>query len=64
MHTRPIKTPADHRAALEEIERLMDARPGTPVGDRLDILTTLVSSTSLDTSPSGLRTLKLALREA
>jgi HTH-type transcriptional regulator/antitoxin HigA len=32
----------DHRAALEQIERLMDARPGTPAGDRLDILTTLV----------------------
>jgi HTH-type transcriptional regulator/antitoxin HigA len=42
MQIRPIKTPADHRAALEQIERLMDARPGTPAGDRLDILTTLV----------------------
>jgi HTH-type transcriptional regulator/antitoxin HigA len=42
MQIRPIKTPVDHRAALEQIERLMDARPGTPAGDRLDILTTLV----------------------
>ena len=42
MHIRPIKTKADHRAALKEIERLMDAKPGTPAGDRLDVLTTLV----------------------
>jgi HTH-type transcriptional regulator/antitoxin HigA len=42
MQIRPVKTPVDHRAALEQIERLMDARPGTPAGDRLDILTTLV----------------------
>ena len=42
MQIRPIKTKADHRAALKEIERLMDARPGTPAGDRLEILTTLV----------------------
>jgi HTH-type transcriptional regulator/antitoxin HigA len=42
MQIRPIKTKADHRAALKEIERLMDAKPGTPAGDQLEILTTLV----------------------
>ena len=42
MQIRPIKTKADHRAALKQIERLMDAKPGTPAGDRLDVLTTLV----------------------
>jgi HTH-type transcriptional regulator/antitoxin HigA len=42
MQIRPIKTRADHRAALREIERLMDAKPGTPAGDRLEVLTTLV----------------------
>ena len=42
MQIRPIKTKADHRAALKEIERLMDARPGTTAGDRLEVLTTLV----------------------
>ena len=42
MQIRPIKTKADHRAALKEIERLMDTRPGTPAGDRLEVLTTLV----------------------
>ncbi len=42
MQIRPIKTKADHRTALKEIERLMDAKPGTPAGDRLEVLTTLV----------------------
>ena len=42
MQIRPIKTKADHRAALKEIERLMDSKPGTPAGDRLEVLATLV----------------------
>ncbi len=42
MEIRPIKTRADHRAALKAIERLLEARPGTPAGDRLEVLTTLV----------------------
>jgi HTH-type transcriptional regulator / antitoxin HigA len=42
MEIRPIKTRADHRAALKEVERLMDAKPGTPAGDRLEVLITLV----------------------
>ena len=28
--------------ALKEIEQLFDAKPNTPRGDRLDVLTTLV----------------------
>ena len=43
MQIRPIKTKADHRAALKEIEGLMDAKQGTPAGDRLEILATLVN---------------------
>jgi HTH-type transcriptional regulator/antitoxin HigA len=42
MEIRPIRTKADHRSALKEIERLMDARRGTPEGDRLEVLTLLV----------------------
>jgi HTH-type transcriptional regulator/antitoxin HigA len=42
MQIRPIKTKADHRAALKEIERLVDAKSGTLAGDRLEILTMLV----------------------
>ena len=42
MQIGPIKTEADHRAALKEIDRLMDAKSGTAAGDRLEVLTTLV----------------------
>lgn len=41
---RPIRSAADHRAALAEIEALMRAGPGTPEGDRLDVLATLVEA--------------------
>jgi HTH-type transcriptional regulator/antitoxin HigA len=44
MDVTPIKTNADFRAALAEIERLWDAEPETPDGDRLDILMTLVEA--------------------
>ena len=42
MNIKPIKTKADHRAALKEIETLMMARLNTPGGERLDVLVTLV----------------------
>lgn len=42
MDIRPIRTDADHRAALEEIERLWDAPEGSEDNDKLDILVTLV----------------------
>ena len=44
MDIRPIHTEADYKAALKEIAALMDSDPdlGTPEGDRLDILATLV----------------------
>jgi HTH-type transcriptional regulator/antitoxin HigA len=38
---RPIRSAADHRAVLAEIETLMRAGPGTPAGDRLDVRATL-----------------------
>ncbi|NMQ21024.1 transcriptional regulator [Candidatus Competibacter phosphatis] len=44
MDIKPIRTERDYRAALEEIERLMDAEPETPDGDRLDVLATLVEA--------------------
>ena len=44
MDVRPIRTAADHRAALAEIATLMDAKNGTPEGDRLDVLATLVEA--------------------
>ncbi len=44
MEIKPIRTKADHRAALKEIEALMSARQGTPEGERLDVLVTLVEA--------------------
>jgi len=44
MQLKPIKTEADHEAALREIERLWGAEEGTADGDRLDILATLVEA--------------------
>jgi len=41
---KPIRTKADYEAALVIIERLWGARAGTPQGDRLDILATLVDA--------------------
>jgi HTH-type transcriptional regulator/antitoxin HigA len=38
----PIRTDADYRAALDEIDKLWDSQPGSPEDDRLEILTTLV----------------------
>ena len=44
MDIKPIKTKADYRAALAEIERLFDAKRGTPEGDQLEVWTTLVEA--------------------
>jgi HTH-type transcriptional regulator / antitoxin HigA len=44
MRIRPIRTRADYRAALKEVERLWDADPGTSEGDVVDVLTTLIEA--------------------
>ncbi|MCZ8061850.1 type II toxin-antitoxin system HigA family antitoxin [Silanimonas sp.] len=46
MDIRPIRTKADHKAALREISALMEADPkrGTAEFDKLDILVTLVDA--------------------
>lgn len=44
MDIKPIKTKADYRAALKDIEGLMTARANTPEGERLDVLVTLVEA--------------------
>jgi HTH-type transcriptional regulator / antitoxin HigA len=44
MDVKPIKTDADYRAALKEIESLMMAAPDTPEGEKLDVLVTLVEA--------------------
>ena len=42
MDIKPIRTQADYEAALEEVDNLFDARPGTPDADKLDVLVTLI----------------------
>ena len=42
MHIRPIHNDDDHKAALQLIEQLWGAEPGTEEGDALDVLATLV----------------------
>ena len=44
MQIKPIKTDADHDAALREIEALWGAAEGSTAGDRLDVLATLVEA--------------------
>jgi HTH-type transcriptional regulator/antitoxin HigA len=41
---RPINNEADYRAALALADVLFDAEPGTPDGDHLDILVTLIEA--------------------
>ena len=44
MDIKPIKTDADYRTALKELESLMMAEPNTPEGEKLDILVTLIEA--------------------
>lgn len=44
MDIRPIKTEDDYDAALADIDRLMGSPAGTPDGDRLEVLATLVEA--------------------
>jgi HTH-type transcriptional regulator / antitoxin HigA len=41
---RPIRTEADYRAALAEIDQLFDAEPGSPEDARLEVLIPLVEA--------------------
>ena len=44
MKIKPIKTEKDYQNALAEIDLSFDAEPGTPQGDRLEVLVTLVEA--------------------
>jgi HTH-type transcriptional regulator / antitoxin HigA len=39
---KPIRSKSDYKKALAEAERLWGAKSGTPAGDRLDVLATLI----------------------
>ncbi|MGD1036257.1 MAG: helix-turn-helix domain-containing protein [Roseiarcus sp.] len=48
---KPIRSEADYRAALAEIERFWGAKAGTPEGDRLDVVATLVDAYESEHEP-------------
>jgi HTH-type transcriptional regulator / antitoxin HigA len=48
---KPIHSEADYDTALGEIERLWGARSGTPDGDRLDVLATLIDAYEAERYP-------------
>lgn len=41
---KPFRTKADYEKALAEVEHLWGAKSGTPKGDRLDVLATLIDA--------------------
>jgi HTH-type transcriptional regulator/antitoxin HigA len=43
-NVKPIRSEADYKAALAEVEKLWGAKLGTPKGDRLDVLATLIDA--------------------
>ena len=55
MDIQPIRTEADYKLALRNISNLMESDPelGTPDGDRLDILVTLVQAFEARHLPIG-----------
>ena len=55
MNVKPIRTEADYERALEMLEPIFDAEPGTPDGDTAEVLTILIDKYEdclLYTSPS------------
>ena len=51
MKAKVIKTKAEYEAALDRIEKLMDAAPNTPQGDELDLISLLVHDYEEKTFP-------------
>ncbi len=44
MEIKPIRTETDYEAAMQEIDQLWGAAYGSPEGDKLDVLVTLVEA--------------------
>ena len=56
MRVKAIRTEADHKAALERIDALMDASAGTAAGEELDVLVDLVEHYEEKHVPMGFPT--------
>ncbi len=54
MQIKPIKTDADYKRVLGEIELLMDAKRDSSRGERLDVLVTLVEAYEAKNFPTDL----------
>ena len=50
---KPIRTEKDYEAALARVDELMDAAPGSPEGDELDVLVDLVELYESKHEPMG-----------
>jgi HTH-type transcriptional regulator/antitoxin HigA len=48
---KPIRSETDYEAALAEVDRLWGASSGTPEGDRLDVLATLIDAFETEHHP-------------
>ena len=42
MKIKPIKTKKDYSLAMQRLEKIFDAKPGTPEGDELEVLGILI----------------------
>jgi len=51
---KPIRTKADYEKGLAEVEHLWGAKSGTPKGDRLDVLATLIDAYEAEHYPMDL----------
>lgn len=49
-----IKTEVDYKAAMERLELIFDAEPGTPEGDELELLSLLIDNYEKNHSPIDL----------
>jgi hypothetical protein len=64
MHIKPIRTNADYEQALRVVERLLDAKAGTPEDERLDALATLVDAYESEHFPIDAPQVGVAARRA
>ena len=53
MVIKPIKTKKDYQAAMERLETIFDAKPGTPEGDELEVLGILIDKYEQEHFPIG-----------
>ncbi|OYU84983.1 MAG: transcriptional regulator [Flavobacterium sp. BFFFF2] len=54
MEIKPIKTETDYQQALDRLDIIFDAKPGTAAGDELEVLGILIDQYENDHFPIGL----------